>query len=120
MDLSHVVKSKALGAVPFEIERTSYIHQGPQVAIDSSEQIAASGVIYPGNAQMIDQLPEEHKHDDFIVVFSDTKLSLGVKDGGRFTAPDRIRWNGEIWRVVRIRNWSMFGYHQGVAVRVRD
>lgn len=33
-----------------------------------------------------------------------------------FTAPDRIHWNGQTWRVVRVRDWQTFGYYQAYAV----
>lgn len=116
MNLSRVVRSQALGAAPFIIERNAYLHQVPRAVVDYSQQIMANGVIYPGNAEMIEQLPEEHKHDEFIVVFCDVHLSLGVKDGERFTAPDRIHWNDQVWRLVRILNWGWHGYWEGLAV----
>ena len=32
-----------------------------------------------------------------------------------FTAPDRIRWNNQTWRVTRVRDWQGFGYFQALA-----
>lgn len=37
-----------------------------------------------------------------------------------FTGPDRIHWNGQTWRVVRVRDWQMFGYCQAYAVLMRE
>ena len=37
-----------------------------------------------------------------------------------FTGPDRVQWNGQTWRVVRVRDWQMFGYYQAYAVLVHE
>ena len=37
-----------------------------------------------------------------------------------FTAPDRIHWNNQTWRVVRVRDWEMFGYYQAYAVLMHE
>ena len=37
-----------------------------------------------------------------------------------FTGPDRIHWNGQTWRVVRVRDWQMFRYCQAYAVLMRE
>ena len=37
-----------------------------------------------------------------------------------FIAPDRIHWGGQTWRVVRVRDWQMFGYYQAYAVLMRE
>ena len=116
MNLSCVVQSKVLGATSFLVERNTFSHACGQSLPVSSEQITASGIIYPGTPDMIEQLPEEHRNEEFIVVFSGTALSLGSKDGVRFTSPDRIHWDSRLWRLVRLRDWSRYGYWQGYAV----
>ena len=37
-----------------------------------------------------------------------------------FIGPDRIHWGGQTWRVVRVRDWQMFGYYQAYAVLMRE
>ena len=37
-----------------------------------------------------------------------------------FTGPDRIHWGGRTWRVVRVRDWQMFGYYQAYAVLTQE
>ncbi len=37
-----------------------------------------------------------------------------------FTAPDHIHWNNQAWRVVRVRDWSAFGYYQAYAVQMHE
>ena len=55
------------------------------------------------------------------MIYTDFSLSTGENSGGvNYTAPDRIVWNNETWRVIRVRYWAMFGVNQCIAVRVRD
>ena len=37
-----------------------------------------------------------------------------------FIGPDRVHWNNQTWRVVRVRDWQMFGYYQAYAVKMRE
>ena len=37
-----------------------------------------------------------------------------------FTGPDHIHWNNRTWRVVRVRDWQMFGYYQAYAVLMKE
>ena len=67
---------------------------------------------------MIQLLPEEERHETFIAIYTDFALSLGSDHGSTYTGPDRIYWNGETWRVVRVRDWAMFGYYQALAVKM--
>lgn len=37
-----------------------------------------------------------------------------------FTGPDRVHWNNQTWRVVRVRDWQSFGYYQAYAVLLHE
>ena len=37
-----------------------------------------------------------------------------------FTGPDRIHWKDQTWRVVRVRDWQMFGHYQAYAVLMHE
>ena len=65
-------------------------------------------------------VPEEERHETFIAIYTDFALSLGADRGSTYTGPDRIYWNGETWRVVRVRDWAMFGYYQALAVMMHE
>ena len=65
---------------------------------------------------MTEFLPEEERHLTFIVIYTPFSLSLGENPGGaEYTAPARILYDGRIWKLVRLRDWSAFGYVQGLA-----
>ena len=65
-------------------------------------------------------LSEEEREEQFIAIYTDYALSTGTPEstGASFMGPDRIHWNNQTWRVVRVRDWQMFGYYQAYAVRM--
>ena len=120
MDVMSALTDPDLGFTAFSVLRTSYRRENGG-SVPSEETLPASGCVHPGTPEMVQLLPEEERHEEFIAVYTDFALSLGENGGGEtYSTPDRILWNGETWRVVRVRDWSMFGYHQGLAVKMNE
>ena len=119
-DFSAVLTDPELGFTTFTVQRTIYSRQNGE-SVPSVQTLPASGCIHPGTPEMIQLLPEEDRAEEFIVIYTDFALSLGENDGGaEYTVPDRILWNGETWRVVKVRDWAMFGYYQCLAVLMHE
>ena len=120
MDVMSALTEPDLGFTAFSVLRTSYRRENGG-SVPSEESLPASGCVHPGTPEMVQLLPEEERHEEFIAVYTDFALSLGENGGGaEYSVPDRIFWNGAVWRVVRVRDWSMFGYHQGLAVKMHE
>ena len=120
MDVMSALTEPDLGFTAFSVLRTSYRRENGG-SVPSEETLPASGCIHPGTPEMVQLLPEEERHEEFIAVYTDYALSLGENGGGaEYSVLDRIFWNGAVWRVVRVRDWSMFGYHQGLAVKMHE
>ena len=120
MQITEAITDPELGFTSFSVQRTTYRRQNG-TSVPSAQTLAASGCIHPGTPEMIQLLPEEDRHEEYIVVYTDFALSLGQNDGGvTYSAPDRIVWNGDTWRVIRVRDWAMFGYYQALAVRMSE
>ena len=120
MDLSIALTDPDLGFTAFTVQRTTYRRQNGD-SVPSNRTLPASGCIHPGTPEMVQLLPDENRHEDFIAIYTDFALSLGDNPGGEtYTTPDRITWNGSVWRVVRVRDWASFGYYQALAVRMRE
>ncbi len=122
MDITSAIIDPDLGCTTFTVERITYTRTR---AGTTSRTVTAQarGCIHPGTLEMLQLLPEEEKAEEFIAVYTDYPLSTGTPEGSgasSFTAPDRIRWSGGIWRVVRVRDWQAFGYYQAYAVRLRE
>ena len=120
MDLSPVLTDPELGFTGFTVQRTTYRRQNGE-SVPAVQTLQASGCVHPGTPEMIQLLPEEERHEEFIAVYTDFSLSLGENDGdAEYSVPDRILWNGKTWRVVRVEDWSVFGYIQALAVRMHE
>ena len=119
MDISSALFDPELGCTAFTVERiTCTRSREGTTACSRMEQ--AMGCVHPGTPETLELLPGEEQQETCIVVFTDYALSAGDpgEDGAVFDAPDRIHWNGQVWRVVKVRNWQGFGYVQAWAVRM--
>ena len=121
MDVVSAILDMELGCVSFTVERITCTRTRSGT-VSHSAVFQASGCIHPGTPEMIQLLPEEERSDSFIAVYTDCQLSAGAPGdtGASFTAPDRIHWIGKTWRVVRVRDWRMFGYCQAYAVLMQE
>ena len=121
MDMSSAVFDPELGCSSFTVERITYT-RSREGMISSVQTEQASGCIHPGMSEMLKLLPEEEKNEQFIVIYTDYTLSTGTPEdaGASFIGADRIHWNGQVWRVVKVRDWSAFGYVQALAVKLEE
>ena len=120
MVFSSALPDPELGFTAFTVQRTVYRLQNG-ASVPSVRTLPASGCIHPGTPETLQLLPEETRAEEYIVVYTDFALSTGNNPGAAvYTAADRILWNGETWRVIRVRDWSGFGYVQALAVRMND
>ena len=121
MDISSAIFDPELGCTAFTVERITYTRSRSGTT-SRSETAQARGCIHPGTPEMIQLLPEEEKNETFIAIYTDYALSTGTPEdaGASFVAQDRIHWNSQTWRVVRVRDWQMFGYYQAYAVLMRE
>ena len=122
MDITSAVFDPELGCTGFTVERITYTRSRAGTT-SRSTTAQAMGCIHPGTPEMIQLLPEEEREEQFIAIYTDYALSTGTPEGSgavSFTAPDRIHWNSQTWRVVRVRDWQMFGYYQAYAVLMQE
>ena len=121
MYINSIVCDSDLGSTGFIVERITYSRSREGITVrNMTEQ--AQGCIHPGTTEMLKLLPEEEKTEQFIVIYTDYALSTGTPEdaGASFIGADRIHWNGQIWRVVKVRDWSSFGYVQALAVKMEE
>ena len=118
MNITDAIFDPELGCTAFTVERITYTRDRSGTT-SRSVTVQAMGCIHPGTPEMIQLLPEEEREEQFIAIYTDYALSTGTPEGSgavSFTGPDRIRWGGKTWRVVRVRDWQMFGYCQAYAI----
>ena len=116
INLSIALTDPEMGYGPFTVKRTTYRRRNGD-SVPTEQTVSAMGCIHPGTPEMVQLLPEEERHKDFIAVYTSFPLSLGKNPGGTtWTAADRILYAGKQWKLVRLRDWSQFSYYQGLAV----
>ena len=115
-DISTALLDPELGFLSFTVRRLMYrLSQGTNTVTHAD--LPAEGCIHPGTPEMVQLLPEEERHKDLIAVYTSFPLSLGSNPGGTtWTAADRILYDGKVWKLARLRDWSQSGYYQGLAV----
>jgi hypothetical protein len=121
MNVTDAIFDPELGCTIFTVERITYTRT--RTGTTSSKVTSqATGCIHPGTPEMIQLLPEEERNNEFIMIYTDCALSVGIPEGNAavFTGADQIGWNNRTWRVVRVRDWQMFGYYQAYAVLMRE
>ena len=121
MDIMSAIFDPELGCTAFTVERITYT-RGRSGTTSRSTTTQAMGCIHPGTPEMIRLLPEEEREEQFIAIYTDYALSTGTPEstGASFIGPDRVHWGGQTWRVVRVRDWQMFGYYQAYAVLIHE
>ena len=121
MNITDAIFDPELGCTAFTVERITYTRSRSGTT-SRSTTARAMGCIHPGTPEMIRLLPEEEREEQFIAIYTDYALSTGTPEstGASFMGPDRIHWNNQTWRVVRVRDWQMFGYYQAYAVLMHE
>ena len=120
IDITGVLEDPDLGSTDFTVERTVYRRRNGE-SVPTTHMLAAVGCIHPGTPEMVQLLPEEVKEETFIAVYTGFSLSTGENSGGTtYRVPDRIHWQDQVWRVVRVKSWMQFGYVQALAVLMHE
>ena len=68
-----------LAAVPFTVDRTTY-RRTRGALTPTTQTLSAFGCIHPGTPEMIQLLPEEEKHETFIAIYTDFRLTTGENE----------------------------------------
>ena len=116
-DVHGLLSDPELGGTSFTVERTVYKRDQEESSPIARSRISAAGCVHPGPPELLRQLPEEDRAEEYIAVYTAFALSLGSDDGPTYSGPDRILWNGGTWRVVRVKPWPAFGFVSALAVR---
>ncbi len=104
-----------LGFLSFIVRRLTYRLSQGTITVTHADH-ATEGCIHPGTPEMAQLLPEEERHQELIAVYTSFPLSMGGNPGGvTWTAADRILYDGKVWKLTKLRDWSSFGYYQALA-----
>lgn len=91
------------------VERVAGNFSDAGVYQSSSAEISITGVIQPASADdVLDLALEGQRIDNFIRIYSPTELQM----------TDVIQWHDNRYKIVRLKDWSDFGYWFGIGEAV--
>ena len=67
MDISSAIMDPELGRSAFTVERLTYTRSATGTS-SHSQTYSALGCVHPGTPEMIQLLPEEERHEEFIAI----------------------------------------------------
>lgn len=63
------------------------------------------GCIYSANGDMLKRTPPGEYNDDTVTIVTSTKLISGENGD----TADLVQWNGSMWTVMHVNNYSQYG-----------
>ena len=106
------------GGIIFQVLRTTGVRNrgGYQ---KTTERFTVSGNIQPQDKSNQASTPED-KLTESIVIYTTFSLQTGSNDGKSIVEADIVLYNGMLWRVTKVDNWSEWGYTRGYAERTME
>lgn len=78
------------------------------------------GNIQPAQAIDLQQMPEEDRTSQTIVIRSTFHFSLGVDGTGWYEPPDEVVYSGKTYKVNRVDDWDAWGFTTAWAILRKD
>ena len=94
MDITSAIMDQELGRSAFTVERLTYTRTA-EGTTSRSVTHQAMGCVHPGTPEMIQLLPEEERHEEFIAIYTDFALSWERITGTRIPARTGCIGTGE-------------------------
>lgn len=99
------------GGQSFQVERTSGIRANGKKVPSTPTLHNATGNIQPAQPKELERLPEEDRKKNVIAIRSTFNFQMGSDDGGKaYTDPDVVIIGGKRYRVLKIDDWSLYGF----------
>lgn len=100
-------------ARPFTvIRRTESVDEHGRASY-AEERLDAVGVIQPATPKELERLPEGDRHKATVAVFTAFPLRAGDEAAG--TAPDWLEWQGALYEVIGLDDWSAEDFYHALA-----
>ena len=117
LQMTDIILDEEMGAAPFVIYREHREIVDGETEEDGIEEIVTSGVVHPTREAELEIVPQEYRRETLCSFYSPVGFSLGSREGDtRYTAPDRIHYDGKDYLAVAVKNWQRFGFSKAIAV----
>jgi len=105
------------GGQPFQVERTAGVRANGKKVPDAPTIHEAIGNIQPAQPKELERLPEEDRVKAIIAIRSTFVFQSGADSGKTYTDPDVVIIGGNRYRVLKIDDWSAYGFQCAFATR---
>jgi hypothetical protein len=106
------------GGQPFQVERTTGTRANGKKVPGVPVVHKTTGNIQPAQPKELERLPEEDRVKAIVAIRSTFTFQTGSDDGGKaYTDPDVIIISGIRYRVLKIDDWSAYGFHCAFATQ---
>lgn len=90
----------------FSVVRRAYsVDQNGRSVLTPHAPVAATGVVTPAGPTDLKRLPDDQYQQEAITIVTTYRLQ-GAVEGG---APDRVQWNGNLYQVIDVEDYSRYG-----------
>lgn len=88
----------------------------------ASEQVTmtklqATGNIQPAGEEALQLIPQEDQSDQMIVIYTKFIFQLGEDGYGEYKPADRVIYDNNLWKVMRVNHWTKWGFTIAYAVK---
>ena len=108
------------GGVAFLVARTSRRRSLTAEDTLATEYFRATGNIQPAQTDDLQLLPDENRSQKVIVIRSVFTYQIGSDGLAGHTQPDRVIFDGRSWDVLRVDDWSAWGFHTAYATMRKE
>lgn len=106
------------GPHTFIVHRSSGTFVEGKWTENATRQIPMKGTALPTDSRDIDQLPEGDRIKESRTFYTTERLYVTHADGVSAGTSDRVEFDGKLWRLMQVRDFTRFGYNKGVGVRI--
>ncbi len=116
LSVADILNDAELGGTVFEVIRQIFQREDGELEPVSVTRRPAVGCIHPAGPESLNMSPEEDRKETAITIYTAFPLSSGENGGITWQASDEILWNGGLYRVTEVKDWSPQGFVKATAV----
>ena len=106
------------GNQPFVIKRTTVTNRKGRYSTSNTVSIPASGSVQPAGDNVLAQLPEGDRDDAVYIVRTRTAIQMGSTTDTGSVLSDEIIYNGDRYKILRVKEWQAWGMYVAYVTRV--
>lgn len=118
-NITHLLNDPDVGGgQPFVIVRREAIRRKGREGTKTETRISATGSVQPAGENALEQLPEADRDKEVHIFRTTEPIQMGESTDAGDTFADEIEYNGDLFKVLRDKNWSPWGMYVAFATKI--